>query len=59
MMKRLQSLLQWFFMRVEALFNSAFGDRLNPLYYLGPIAYFLMWLEIGRASCRERVLFEV
>lgn len=38
---------QWFFLKVEALFNLAFGDRLNPLYYLGPIAYFLMWLVVA------------
>jgi CDP-4-dehydro-6-deoxyglucose reductase, E3 len=38
---------QWFFLRVEALFNLAFGDKLNPLYYLGPIAYYLMWLVVA------------
>jgi len=38
---------QWFFLKVEALFNLAFGDRLNPLYYLGPIAYYLMWLVVA------------
>jgi len=34
------------FLRVEALFNLAFGDRLNPLYYLGPIAYFMLWIVV-------------
>ena len=43
-MKRLQSLLQWLFMRLEALFNSAFGDRLNPLYHLGAMSFFLFWV---------------
>lgn len=38
---------QWFFLRVEALFNLAFGERLNPLYYLGAISYFLLWLVVG------------
>jgi NAD(P)H-flavin reductase/quinol-cytochrome oxidoreductase complex cytochrome b subunit len=38
---------QWFFLRVEALFNLAFGERLNPLYYLGAISYFLMWLVVA------------
>jgi NAD(P)H-flavin reductase/ferredoxin len=38
---------RWFFLRVEALFNLAFGERLNPLYYLGAISYFLMWLVVG------------
>ena len=46
-MKRLQALLQWAFMRVEALFNAAFGDRLNPLYHLGAITFFLFWVVAG------------
>ena len=44
MIKRLQSALRWLFMRVEALFNAAFGDRLNPLYQLGAISFFLFWV---------------
>ena len=47
MIRRLQALLQWFFMRVEALFNAAFGDRLNPLYQLGAIGFFLFWVVAG------------
>lgn len=47
MIRRLQALLQWLFMRVEALFNSAFGDRLNPLYQLGAIGFFLFWIVVG------------
>ena len=47
MLHRIQLIGQWFFLRVEGLFNLAFGDRLNPLYYLGPIAYFLMWLVVA------------
>ena len=35
MLRRVQQAGQWLFLRVEALFNLAFGDRLNPLYYLG------------------------
>lgn len=42
--KRLQSGLQWLFMRAEAIFNAAFGDRLNPLYHLGAISFFLFWV---------------
>ena len=34
------------FLRFEALFNLAFGDRLNPLYYLGPIAYYMLWIVV-------------
>ncbi|MEO8836436.1 MAG: FAD-binding oxidoreductase [Caldimonas sp.] len=44
MMKRLQSLLQWFFLRVEGIFNAAFGDRINPLYHLGSMTFFLFWV---------------
>jgi CDP-4-dehydro-6-deoxyglucose reductase, E3 len=46
-MARLQALLQWLFLRVEGLFNAAFGDRLNPLYHLGAITFFLFWLVAG------------
>jgi len=44
---RLQSALQWVFMQVEALFNRAFGDRVNPLYHLGSITFWLFWLVAG------------
>ncbi len=46
-MKRLQSLLQWLFLRLEALFNAAFGDKLNPLYHLGAMSFFLFWVVAG------------
>src|SRR3972149_6026235 len=46
-MRRIHLIGQWFFLKVEALFNLAFGDKLNPLYYLGPISYFLMWLVVA------------
>jgi len=45
--RRIHLIGQWFFLKVEALFNLAFGDKLNPLYYLGPIAYYLMWLVVA------------
>ena len=44
MIKRLQRGMRWLFMRVEALFNAAFDDRLNPLYHLGAISFFLFWI---------------
>lgn len=44
MIQPLQSLLQRAFMRVEAVFNAVFGDRLNPLYQLGAISFFLFWV---------------
>ena len=47
MIRRLQATLQWLFMRAEALFNAAFGDRLNPLYHLGAISFFLFWIIAG------------
>ena len=46
-MKQLQALLQWLFLRVEALFNRAFGDRLNPFYHVGAITFFLFWVVGG------------
>ncbi|MGQ0522501.1 MAG: cytochrome b N-terminal domain-containing protein [Betaproteobacteria bacterium] len=47
MLRRIQLGGQWLFLRVEGLFNLAFGDRLNPLYYLGAISYFMFWVVIG------------
>ncbi|MFO1220756.1 MAG: cytochrome b N-terminal domain-containing protein [Burkholderiaceae bacterium] len=44
MIARLQALLRWCFMHAEALFNRAFGDRLNPYYHLGAITFFLFWI---------------
>lgn len=39
-----QSGLRRCFMAVEALFNRAFGDRLNPFYQLGAMIFFLFWI---------------
>lgn len=44
MIDALQRFLRWIFMHMEAVFNRAFGDRINPLYYLGSIAFFLFWV---------------
>ena len=44
MVSLLQRALRAGFMRAEALFNRAFGDRLNPLYHLGAISFFLFWV---------------
>lgn len=35
------------FMRAEALFNRAFGDKLNPLYHLGALSFHLFWIVSG------------
>ena len=47
MLKRVQAALQWCFVKVEGLFNLAFGEKGNPLYYIGPISYYLMWLIVA------------
>jgi NAD(P)H-flavin reductase len=46
-LRRIQAVLQWCFLRVEGLFNLAFGEKLNPLYYIGPISYYLMWVIVA------------
>jgi NAD(P)H-flavin reductase/quinol-cytochrome oxidoreductase complex cytochrome b subunit len=40
----IQRALRAAFMAAERLFNAAFGDRANPLYHLGAIAFFLFWV---------------
>ena len=47
MRRRIQALLRWCFLKVEGLFNLAFGEKLNPLYYIGPISYYLMWVIVA------------
>ena len=44
MIALMQRALRAAFMSAEALFNRAFGDRLNPLYHLGAITFFLFWV---------------
>jgi NAD(P)H-flavin reductase/quinol-cytochrome oxidoreductase complex cytochrome b subunit len=44
LLARIQAAGQWVFLRIEAAFNAAFGDRLNPFYHLGEIAFFLFWI---------------
>lgn len=39
-----QRALRALFMAVEAVFNRAFGDRMNPFYHLGKITFFLFWV---------------
>lgn len=56
-MKQLQALLQWLFLRAEGLFNSAFGDRINPLYHLGAITFFLFWV-VGASGLYIYAFFE-
>ena len=46
-MKYLRMAGQWLFLHLEKLFNVLFGDRLNPLYHLGAIAYLMTWVAVG------------
>ena len=46
MLKPIQLAGQWLFLRVERLFNHAFGEENNPLYHLGQISFFLFWIVL-------------
>jgi NAD(P)H-flavin reductase/ferredoxin len=47
MLKAIQHAGQFLFLRLERLFNRAFGEANNPLYYLGAITYFLFWIVVA------------
>jgi CDP-4-dehydro-6-deoxyglucose reductase, E3 len=34
------------FLALDHAFNRAFGEKLNPLYFLGQISYFMFWLVV-------------
>lgn len=42
-----QRILRAGFMGAEAVFNRAFGDRMNPYYHLGKMTFFLFWVVAG------------
>lgn len=42
-----RALAQGAFLKVEGLFNRLFGDRVNPFYHLGAIAYFQLWIVVA------------
>ncbi len=46
MLRSIQRAGQWVFMHVEGPFNLAFGNQLNPFYYLGAISYFMFWIVV-------------
>jgi hypothetical protein len=48
MVKVLQQILRWLFMRIENVFNVAFGDKMNPFYHLGTISFWQFWLLVIR-----------
>ncbi|OGA00743.1 MAG: ferredoxin-NAD reductase [Betaproteobacteria bacterium RIFCSPLOWO2_02_FULL_62_17] len=47
MLNRIQSAGQAVFLGAERVFNRVFGDRLNPLYHLGSISYWMFWVVIA------------
>lgn len=34
------------FLALDQVFNRAFGEKLNPLYFLGAISYFMFWVVV-------------
>ncbi|WP_374681315.1 2Fe-2S iron-sulfur cluster-binding protein [Accumulibacter sp.] len=47
MVKIIQQVIRWLFMRIENVFNVAFGDKMNPFYHLGTISFWQFWLLLG------------
>ncbi len=47
MLKLVQRVGQAAFLAAERVFNVVFGDKLNPFYYLGAIAYYLLWIVVA------------
>lgn len=47
MLKLLQRLLQRGFLLAERAANAVFGEKLNPLYHLGALSYFLFWVVVA------------
>jgi NAD(P)H-flavin reductase len=47
MLRLVQRAGQAAFQGAEGLFNKVFGDALNPFYYLGAIAYYLLWIVVA------------
>ena len=47
MLRLLQRLLQRLFLVAERAANAIFGERLNPLYHLGALSYWLFWVVMA------------
>jgi len=47
MLKLFQRIGQKAFLTAEGAFNGIFGDAQNPFYYLGAIAYYLLWIVVA------------
>jgi NAD(P)H-flavin reductase len=43
----MQRLAQGAFLAAEGLFNRLFGEKSNPFYYLGAIAYYQLWVVVA------------
>jgi ferredoxin len=43
----LRPAVQGLFLRLESGLNAVFGERLNPLYHLGALAYFTVWVAVA------------
>ncbi len=43
----LRSASQQAFLKLEAALNAVFGEGLNPLYCLGALAYWMLWIVVG------------
>ena len=39
--------LRFLFLRLEAVGNRIFGERLNPMYYLGATSFWMFWLVVA------------
>lgn len=44
MIKLLQRFGQFFFVQIEKGFNAVFGAKLNPMYQLGAISFYMFWV---------------
>ena len=47
MLQAIQHAGQRAFLLAEGVFNRVFGDAFNPFYYLGAIAYYLLWVVVA------------
>jgi CDP-4-dehydro-6-deoxyglucose reductase, E3 len=47
LLKPLQRAGQWAFRRADGLFSAVFGERLNPLFHLGALSYFMLWVVVA------------
>lgn len=43
----MRAALQFLFLRLEAVGNRIFGERLNPMYYLGATSFWMFWLVVA------------